>query len=110
MVCARVMGNDTVITIAGSNGHFELNVYKPVMIHAFLESAVLLGDACQAFNDFCAVGIKPHQSKIDEHLRNSLMLVTALNPHLGYDKAPKLPKKPLRKIPHSRRPPLHSTC
>jgi fumarate hydratase class II len=93
MVCARVMGNDTVITIAGSNGHFELNVYKPVMIHAFLESAVLLGDACQAFNDFCAVGIKPHQSKIDEHLRNSLMLVTALNPHLGYDKAAQIAKK-----------------
>ncbi len=93
MVCAQVMGNDTTITIAGSNGHFELNVFKPVMIHAFLQSARLLGDACQAFNDNCAVGIEPNQSRINEHLENSLMLVTALNPHIGYDKAAKIAKK-----------------
>ncbi len=93
MVCAQVMGNDTTITIAGSNGHFELNVFKPVMIHAFLQSARLLGDACQAFNDNCAIGIEPNQARIDEHLKNSLMLVTALNPHIGYDNAAKIAKK-----------------
>ncbi|MEO0508965.1 MAG: class II fumarate hydratase [Verrucomicrobiota bacterium] len=93
MVCCQVMGNDTTITIAGSNGHFELNVYKPVMVNAFLQSATLLGDACQAFNDNCAVGIEPNQARIDEHLRNSLMLVTALNPHIGYDNAAKIAKK-----------------
>ena len=93
MVCVQVMGNDTTITIAGSNGHFELNVFKPVMIHAFLQSATLLGDACAAFNDHCAVGIEPNQGRIDEHLKNSLMLVTALNPHIGYDNAAKIAKK-----------------
>jgi fumarate hydratase class II len=93
MVCCQVMGNDTTITFAGANGHFELNVYKPVMIHAMLQSATLLGDACQAFNDNCAVGIEPNQSRIDEHLRNSLMLVTALNTHIGYDNAAKIAKK-----------------
>lgn len=93
MVCAQVMGNDTTISIAGSNGHFELNVFKPVMINAFLQSARLLGDACQAFNDNCASGIEPNQSRIDEHLKNSLMLVTALNPHIGYDNAAKIAKK-----------------
>jgi fumarate hydratase class II len=93
MVCCQVMGNDTTITFAGANGHFELNVYKPVMINAFLQSATLLGDACHAFNDNCAVGIEPNQARIDEHLRNSLMLVTALNPHIGYDNAAKIAKK-----------------
>ena len=93
MVCAQVMGNDVTVSIGGSSGHFELNVYKPVMIHAFLQSANLLGDACQAFNDHCAVGIAPNQARIDEHLRNSLMLVTALNPHIGYDNAAKIAKK-----------------
>ena len=93
MVCAQVMGNDTTITIAGSNGHFELNVFKPVMINAFLQSARLLGDACQAFNDNCAIGIQPNQARIDEHLKNSLMLVTALNTHIGYDNAAKIAKK-----------------
>lgn len=93
MVCAQVMGNDTTITIAGANGHFELNVFKPVMINAFLQSARLLGDACQAFNDNCAIGIEPNQARIDEHLKNSLMLVTALNPHIGYDNAAKIAKK-----------------
>ena len=93
MVCCQVMGNDTTITFAGANGQFELNVYKPVMVHAFLQSATLLGDACQAFNDNCALGIEPNQSRIDEHLRNSLMLVTALNTHIGYDNAAKIAKK-----------------
>lgn len=93
MVCARVMGNDTTITVGGANGHFELNVFKPVMISAFLESATLLGDAALAFNDHCAVGIEPNQARIDEHLRNSLMLVTALNTHIGYENAAKIAKK-----------------
>jgi fumarate hydratase class II len=93
MDCCQVMGNDTTVTFAGANGHFELNVYKPVMINALLQSATLLGDACQAFNDNCAIGIEPNQARIDEHLRNSLMLVTALNPHIGYDNAAKIAKK-----------------
>ena len=93
MVCARVMGNDTTITFCGANGHFELNVFKPVMISAFLESATLLSDACRAFNDNCAVGIEPNQSRIESHLKNSLMLVTALNRHIGYDNAAKIAKK-----------------
>ncbi len=93
MVCAQVMGNDTTISIAGSNGQFELNVFKPVMINAFLQSATLLGDACQAFNDHCAVGIEPNHTRIDEHLKNSLMLVTALNTHIGYENAAKIAKK-----------------
>ena len=93
MVCTRVMGNDTTITVAGANGHFELNVFKPVMIHAFLESATLIGDACKAFNDNCAVGIKPNIKQIQNNLNNSLMLVTALNPHIGYDNAAMIAKK-----------------
>ena len=93
MVCAQVMGNDTTITIGGSNGHFELNVYKPVMINAFLQSATLLADACKAFNDNCAVGIEPNSARINDHLNNSLMLVTALNTHIGYDNAAKIAKK-----------------
>lgn len=93
MVCVQVMGNDTVISIAGSNGHFELNVFKPVMINAFIQSAKLLGDTCRAFNDHCAVGIAPNHSRIKEHLNNSLMLVTALNPHIGYENAAKIAKK-----------------
>ena len=93
MVCAQVMGNDVAVTFGGANGHFELNVYKPVMINAFIQSATLIGDACAAFNDHCAVGIEPNQDRIDEHLRNSLMLVTALNRHIGYDSAAKIAKK-----------------
>ncbi len=93
MVCAQVMGNDVAVTFGGANGHFELNVYKPVMINAFIQSATLIGDACAAFNDHCAVGIEPNQDRIDEHLRNSLMLVTALNRHIGYDNAAKIAKK-----------------
>lgn len=93
MVAAQVMGNDVTISIGGSQGHFELNVYKPVMINAMLQSATLIGDACQAFNDNCAIGIEPNHPRIQEHLTNSLMLVTALNPHIGYEKAAKIAKK-----------------
>jgi fumarate hydratase class II len=93
MVCAQVMGNDTTITIGGSSGQFELNVYKPLMINAFLQSANLLADTCQAFNDNCAVGIQPNTARIESHLNNSLMLVTALNTHIGYDNAAKIAKK-----------------
>ncbi|HEC43373.1 MAG TPA: class II fumarate hydratase [Bacteroides sp.] len=93
MVCAQVMGNDVTITIGGSQGHFELNVFKPVMIAAFLDSARLLGDACASFNDNCAIGIEPNPDVIKKNLDNSLMLVTALNPHIGYDKAAEIAKK-----------------
>jgi fumarate hydratase class II len=93
MVCAQVMGNDVTINISGSNGHFELNVFKPVMIFNFLMSARLLADACQSFNDHCAEGIVPNYSRIKMHLDNSLMLVTALNTKIGYDNAAKIAKK-----------------
>lgn len=93
MVCAQVMGNDTTISFAGSNGHFELNVYKPVMINAFLQSATLIADACLSFNDRCVVGIEPNRNRIQENLDHSLMLVTALNPHIGYENAAKIAKK-----------------
>jgi len=93
MVCARVMGNDTTMSIAGSSGQFELNVFKPVMIHAFLESATLLGDACRSFADRCVVGMEPNQERIQMHLDQSLMLVTALNTHIGYEKAAQIAKK-----------------
>ncbi|MBW6502466.1 MAG: hypothetical protein K0B05_13830 [Bacteroidales bacterium] len=84
MVCAQIMGNDTTISIAGSNGHLELNVFKPVMINAFLQSATLLADAAMAFNDNCIAGIEPNLKRIPEHLNNSLMLATALSNHIGY--------------------------
>ena len=93
MVCAQVMGNDTTITVSGSMGNFELNVFKPVMINAFLQSATLLGDACNSFNDRCAVGIEANMSQIEENLNNSLMLVTALNTHIGYEKSAQIAKK-----------------
>jgi fumarate hydratase class II len=93
MVCAQVMGNDVAINIGGSNGHFELNVFKPMMIANFLESARLLGDACRSFNENCAVGIEPNRARIEENLNNSLMLVTALNTHIGYEKAAEIAKK-----------------
>src|SRR5690554_1131805 len=93
MVCAQVMGNDTTITISGSMGNFELNVFKPVMINAFLQSATLLADACNSFNERCAVGIEANTTQIDENLHNSLMLVTALNTHIGYENAAKIAKK-----------------
>jgi fumarate hydratase, class II len=93
MVCARILGNDTAITIAGSNGQFELNVFKPLMGSALLESITLLADACRSFNDHCVVGIEPNLERINENLNDSLMLVTALNPHIGYDKAALIAKK-----------------
>lgn len=87
MVCAQVLGNDTTISFAGTQGHFELNVFKPVMAANFLQSARLIGDAAVSFNDHCAVGIEPNTKRIQELLNNSLMLVTALNPKIGYYKA-----------------------
>jgi fumarate hydratase class II len=93
MVATQVMGNDVTISIAGSNGHYELNVFKPVMAANFLQSARLLGDACVSFNYHCAVGIEPNYEGIKKHVDNSLMLVTALNPHIGYENAAKIAKK-----------------
>jgi len=93
MVAAQVAGNDVAINIGGMNGHFQLNVFKPVMIKNFLESARLIGDACVSFNDHCAIGIEPIPANIKKNLDNSLMLVTALNPHIGYDNAAKIAKK-----------------
>lgn len=93
MVAAQVMGNDVAIGIGGSNGHFELNVFKPMIIANFLQSARLIGDACVSFNDNCAVGIEPNHAMIKRHLENSLMLVTALNPHIGYENAAAIAKK-----------------
>ncbi len=93
MVCVQVAGNDVAIATGGMNGNFELNVFKPVMIHNLLQSARLLGDACLSFNDNCAVGIEPNHSLIKRNLENSLMLVTALNTHIGYENAAKIAKK-----------------
>ncbi len=93
MVAAQVAGNDVAINTGGMTGHFELNVFKPMMIFNFLHSARLIGDACRSFNDKCAVGIEPNEKRIKEHLNNSLMLVTALNTHIGYDKAAQIAKK-----------------
>ena len=93
MVCAQVIGNDVTVNIGGMNGHFQLNVFKPVIIRNVLESARLLGEVCMSFNDNCAVGIEPNHSAIQKNLENTLMLVTALNPHIGYDNAAKIAKK-----------------
>ena len=93
MVCAQVIGNDVAVTVGGMNGHFELNVFKPVMAANVLQSARLIGDACVSFNDKCAIGIEANNDIIQRHLENSLMLVTALNPHIGYEKAAKIAKK-----------------
>lgn len=87
MLCAQVMGNDVAINIGGASGNFELNVFKPLIIHNFLQSVRLLTDGCYSFEEFCASGIEPRMKNINTHLENSLMLVTALNPHIGYDKA-----------------------
>jgi fumarate hydratase class II len=87
MVAAQVINNDVTINIGGATGHFELNVFKPVMIYNFLHSARLIGDACVSFNDNCAVGIEPIEDNIKKHVDNSLMLVTALNTKIGYYKA-----------------------
>jgi fumarate hydratase class II len=93
MVCAQVVGLDTATSIGGMNGHFELNVFKPMMIYNLLTSARLLGDACLSFNDNCAIGIEPNYAFIEKNLENSLMLVTALNTHIGYENAAKIAKK-----------------
>ncbi|MGH7495214.1 MAG: class II fumarate hydratase [bacterium] len=93
MVAAQVLGNDVTIGIGGASGNFELNVFKPVIIYNLLQSIRLLADACESFNEHCAVGIEPHRANIRKHVENSLMLVTALNPHIGYDNAAKIAKK-----------------
>ena len=93
MVAAQVIGNDTAIAVGGSSGNFELNVFKPVMIYNLLQSIQLLGDSCRSFNEHCISGINPNKPQIEAHLKNSLMLVTALNPHIGYDNAAKVAKK-----------------
>lgn len=93
MAMAQVIGNDVTINVGGMTGHFELNVFKPVMIYNFLTSARLIGDACVSFNDNCIAGLEPDRSRIKEHLDNSLMLVTALNTKIGYDKAADIAKK-----------------
>lgn len=92
MVCAQVLGNDTTISFSGTQGNYELNVFKPVMAYNFLQSAQLLGDACKSFNDHCAIGIEPNYTRIKELVNNSLMLVTALNTHIGYENAAKIAK------------------
>ncbi|MBT4431411.1 MAG: class II fumarate hydratase, partial [Nitrospinaceae bacterium] len=93
MVCAQVMGNDVAVNVGGASGNFELNVFKPVMIFNLLNSIRLLADACASFDENCAVGIEPNKSVIDDFLKRSLMLVTALNPIIGYDNAAKVAKK-----------------
>ncbi len=93
MVCAQVMGNQVTVSIAGANGHFELNVYKPVIIYNVLQSIRLLADGARSFTDKCVVGIEADTQRIDELLHRSLMLVTALNPKIGYDNAAKVAKK-----------------
>ena len=93
MVCAEVMGNNVAVTVAGSNGHFELNVFKPVIIHNVLRSTRLIADACRSFTDNCVRGIEPNRARIEKLLHESLMLVTALNPKVGYDNAARIAKK-----------------
>jgi fumarate hydratase class II len=93
MVCCQVIGNDTAVALAGSQGNFELNVFKPVIIHNVLHSTRLLADACRSFAEHCVAGLEPDRERIARHLHNSLMLVTALNPHIGYDKAAKAAQK-----------------
>jgi fumarate hydratase class II len=97
MVCVQVFGNDTAITFAGSQGNFELNVFKPVMIHNLLHSIRLLHDASYGFVEYCIKGIELNRERIDDYVKNSLMLVTALNPHIGYDKAAKVAKNAHKK-------------
>jgi fumarate hydratase, class II len=90
MVAVQVFGNDHAVAFAGSQGNFQLNVYKPVMLHNVLTSIELLAGASRSFCERCAIGIEPNEKRIKEHLENSLMLVTALNPHIGYEKAAKI--------------------
>jgi fumarate hydratase, class II len=96
MVAVEVFGNDHSVAFAGSQGNFQLNVYKPVILHNVLQSIQLLAEAGQSFNDRCAKGIEPNDKRIHEHLDNSLMLVTALNPHIGYEKAAQISLKAYR--------------
>lgn len=96
MIAAQVMGNDVAISVGGASGQFELNVYKPMIIYNFLHSARLIGDGCRSFNDHCAVGIQPVKETIKKHLDDSLMLVTALNPKIGYYKAASIAQKAFR--------------
>ncbi len=93
MLCAQVMGNDVAINIGGASGNFELNVFRPLVAHNFLQSVRLLADGMKSFNDHCAVGIEPNRERIQALVDRSLMLVTALNPHIGYDKAAQIAKK-----------------
>jgi fumarate hydratase class II len=93
MVAVQVLGNDTAIGIGASQGNFELNVFKPVIIFNFLNSVRLLADSCHSFTEHCAIGIEPNLDRISDYVKNSLMLVTALNPHIGYDKAAQIAKK-----------------
>ena len=93
MVATQVMGNHVAISVGGANGHFELNVFKPVMIYNLLQSIRLIGDGVRSFTDNCVAGIEPNRARIDQLLHESLMLVTALNPHIGYDNAAKVAKK-----------------
>lgn len=93
MVCAQVFGNDAAVAFGGTQGDYQLNVYKPVMVWNVIESAELLGQACKSFNDRCAVGIEPNNETLERNLNASLMLVTALNKHIGYDNAAKIAKK-----------------
>jgi fumarate hydratase class II len=92
MAVARVMGNDVTINVAGMSGSFELNAFMPVMAHAFLQSCRLVADGCDSFRERCAEGIEPNRERIRENLERSLMLVTALNPHIGYDNAARIAK------------------
>ena len=96
MVAVQVFGNDHAVAFAGSQGNFQLNVYKPVILHNVLESIRLLAEAISSFNEHCAKGIEPDLNRIREHLENSLMLVTALNPHIGYEKAAQISLKAYR--------------
>jgi fumarate hydratase class II len=93
MVCAQVMGNDIAVSVGGAQGHYELNVFKPVMAANLIQSAQLIGDACRSFTDHCVVGIEPNQQRIDHLVQNSLMLVTALNTKIGYYKAAEIANK-----------------
>lgn len=92
MVCAQVIGNDTAVAVGGAMGHFELNVFKPLIVFNVLNSIRLLSDACESFTDHCVEGTQANRMQIKKHLENSLMLVTALNPHIGYDKAAQIAK------------------
>jgi fumarate hydratase class II len=93
MVCTQVFGNDVAVNFGGASGNFELNVFKPVIIFNVLNSMRLISDACESFTDNCVVGIQANEKNIKKNLENSLMLVTALNPHIGYDNAAKVAKK-----------------